>query len=204
MEISLREYLSCDNQEELTEKLMKLDSSIMSLHQNGFYIVNFDPNNIKLYNGELTLQSFQNKVDYINSGINANGDKRDILELCAIGICAYNGFKTFYANKEFIAYLMDHLVIFKENGRIPAEMYDYYRSVLVDGNIDYLNNYMFKKDNNISENNSQVSSNAYRLSKSTAIGRSFVDKEAAYVNVLLLPAIMVLIYCLVLVFAMLF
>ena len=127
--MTLKEYLTCDNQDELTRRLMKLDASIMALHKNGFYVVNFDVNNIQLYNEELTLSSFNNKIDYLNSRINPNGDKKDIVELCAVGICAYNGFNTFYTNKEFLAYLFENLPIFKDNGRIPTDIYEYYKSV---------------------------------------------------------------------------
>lgn len=200
-EVNLREYLTCDSKDELTERLMKLDASIMALHQHGFYVVNFDANNIKLYNDELNLSSFNNKIDYLDSGINADGDKKDILEMCAIGICAYNGFSSFYTNKEFLAYLIANFETFVNGDKIPKEMMDYYYSVLVDGNIDYLNNYMFKK-NNQNASNSQVSSNSYHLSKSTAIGRSFVDKEAAFANVLLIPAVLVLVYLVILVVIM--
>lgn len=202
-EVNLKEYLTCDSKEELTERLMNLDLSIMALHQNGFYVVNFDANNIKLYNGELNLASFNNKIDYLNSGINVDGDKKDILEMCAIGICAYNDFSSFYTNKEFLAYLIANFETFVNDKKIPKEIANYYHSVLIDGNIDYLNNYIFKK-NNENASNSQVSSNSYRLSKSTAIGRSFVDKEAAFVNVLLIPAVLVLIYLVFLVVTMLF
>ena len=201
--MTLKEYLTCDNQDELTRRLMKLDASIMALHKNGFYVVNFDVNNIQLYNEELTLSSFNNKIDYLNSGINPNGDKKDIVELCAVGICAYNGFNTFYTNKEFLAYLFENLPIFKDNGRIPTDIYEYYKSVLMEGNIDYLNNYIFKKNNNLSSGNSQSSSNAYKLTKSTAIGRAFAEKnESAYVSVLIIPAIMVLVYLVIFVTTM--
>ena len=71
--MNLKDYLNCSDKEELTEHLKKLDLSIMALHQNGFYIVSFDPNNIMLYNGELTLASFKDKIDYLNSGLNNNG-----------------------------------------------------------------------------------------------------------------------------------
>lgn len=199
-EVTLKDYLMCEDSEELTEKLMKLDASIMALHKQGFYIVDFDANNIKLYNNELSLASFNNKIDYLNSGINLNGDKKDILEMCAIGICAYNNFTSFYTNKEFLVHLMNNFDAFSENGKIPPLMLEYYRSVLLEGNIDYVNNFIYKKENN-NVGNQEVSSNSYRLSKSTAIGRSFVDKENAFVNVLLIPSVLVLIYLLIIVFA---
>ena len=196
-EISLREYLTSCSKDEIKECLMKLDASIMALHRvRRLYVVNFDANNIKLYNGELNLSSFNDKVDYLDSGINTNGDKKDILEMCAIGICAYNGFTTFYTNNQFLAYLVSNFDTFSENGNIPEDMLEYYQDVLVNGNIDYLNNYIYKKEN-ANANSSQVSSNGYRLSKTTAIGKAFDDKEAAYVNVLLIPALAVLIYLII-------
>ena len=198
-EITLKEYLLDCSIEELFERLMKLDASIMALHQNGFFIVNFDANNIKLKDNELSLSSFNGKVDYLDSGYNLNGDKQDILEMCAIGICAYNGFTSFYTNKEFLAYLISNFDTFSSNGKIPKDMLEYYESVLINGNIDYLNNFMYKKKNE-NANSNQVMGNSNRLSKSTAIGRAFDNsRESAYVSVLIIPALAVLIYFVILV-----
>lgn len=193
-ELTLKDYLLDCPTEDLKERLIKLDASIMALHNNGLYIVNFDANHIKLYNDELSLASFNDKIDYLDSGINPNGDKHDILEMCAIGICAYNKFTIFYTNDEFLKYLASNFDAFCNNGKIPKEMLEYYESVLINGNIDYLNNYLYKKQNE-NANNNQVLGNSNRLSKSTAIGRAFDNsREAAYVSVLILPALIVLIY----------
>ena len=167
---------------------MLLDKSIMELHQNGFFVVG-DLMNVEVIDDEITLESFKNKVDYLDSGYNVNGDKKDILEICAIGICAYNHFQTFYTNREFINYLMENLDVFLENGNIPKDVAKYYKSVLVDGNIDYMNNY-FVKDTSSSKGNNNVRVYA----KSTAVGKALADKNAAYVNVLLIPSILVLMY----------
>ncbi len=191
-EISLKDYLTDCSKDELKEHLMKLDASIMALHQNGFYVVGMDANNIKLYDGELNLSSFNNKIDYINSGINSNGDKKDILEMCAVGICAYNGFNSFYINSEFLAYLISNFDTFSSNNNIPDDMLEYYQDVLVNGNIDYLNNFMYKKSNN-NANNNQVSKNSNQLTKATAIGKAFYEREAAYVGVMLIPMIILLV-----------
>lgn len=204
MEITtLKNHLNNCQRDILKDELLKLDASIMTLHQNGFYVVGFDPNTIKVYNGEFNLSSFNNKIDYLNSGYNENGDKKDILEICAIGICAYNRLSEYYINKNFLNYIKNILetISYKEvelsselkrfRANIPDEMFDYYCDVFVNGNIDYLNNYLYKKNNS---NNSQVSSNSYKLTKSTQIGKQFSENDAAYVNVLLIPAMMVLIY----------
>lgn len=193
-EITLREYLLNCSQEELCERLLKLDASIMALHQNGFFVVNFDPNHIKLYNGELSLFSFNGKIDRIDSGYNDNGTKQDILEMCAIGICSFNKFSEFYTSKECITNLILEFDRYCNNRNIPEEMIWYYQDVLINGNVDYLNNFIYKK-RNANANSNQVMGNSNRLSKSTAIGRAFDNnREAAYVSVLILPALTVLIY----------
>ena len=186
--MKIKEYLSHNNRNELEKKLILFDKSIMELHQNGFFVVS-DMSDIEVINDEITLASFKNKVDYLNSGYNVNGDKQDILEVCAIGICAYNNFDRYFTNKEFISYLIDNLEMFLENGNIPKIMQEYYIDVFARGNVDYLNNFLLKNEDKIGngKNNSRV------YTKSTAVGRAFSDKEAAYTNVLLLPAIIVLV-----------
>ncbi len=186
--MKLIEYLSHNNQNELREKLIMFDKSIMELHQNGFFVVS-DMSDIEVINNEITLASFKNKVDYLNSGYNVNGDKQDILELCAIGICAYNNFDRYFTNKEFISYLIDNLDMFLENGNIPKIMQEYYIDVLARGNVDYLNNFLLKNEDK--QTSGKSTSKVY--TKSTAVGRAFSDKEAAYTNILLIPAIIVLI-----------
>lgn len=196
-EITLKEYLLDCSSEDLCERLMKLDASIMALHQNGFFVVNFDPNHIKLYNGELSLFSFNGKIDRIDSGYNDNGTKQDILEMCAIGICSFNKFSEFYTSKEFITNLIVEFDRYCNNGNIQENMVEYYQDVLINGNIDYLNNFMLKKANQ-SSSNTQSRGNNYQKTYSTAIGKAFSDKEAAYVNVLIIPALIVLIYFVIL------
>lgn len=190
--MSLTEFLSNCTPEELTERLLMLDKSIMELHQNGYYVVS-NLLDIEVIDGQITLESFKNKIDYLNSGYNDNGDKKDIMEMCAIGVCAYNRFQTFYSNNEFLKYLSENFALFLENGNIPEDIAKYYELVFVNGNIDYMNSY-FAKDNVGKGNNKE---RVYV--KSTAIGKAFADKEAAYANVLLIPAMVVLVYLIVLI-----
>ena len=191
---TLKEYLSNENRDELTQKLIMFDKSIMELHQNGYFVVG-DISNIDIINNEVTLASFKNKIDYLNSGYNVNGDKKNIVDLCAIGICAYNKFDRFFTNKEFVSYLIDNLEMFLENGNVPNEMQEYYIDVFARGNVDYLNNFLLKYNSdkgNTGKNNSRV------YTKSTAVGRAFnTERESAYANILLLPAILVLIILIV-------
>ena len=140
--MKLKDFLRQDNNDELTNKLIMFDKSIMELHQNGFFVVG-DITDIDIINNEITLASFKNKLDYLNSGYNDKGDKKDILEVCSIGICAYNKFERYFTNKEFISYLIDNLEMFLENGNIPQIMQEYYIDVFARGNVDYLNNFFF-------------------------------------------------------------
>ena len=190
--MSLTEFLSNCTPEELTERLLMLDKSIMELHQNGYYVVS-NLLDIAVNDGQITLASFKDKVDYLNSGYNDNGDKKDIMEMCAIGVCAYNRFQAFYCNNEFLKYLSENFDLFLENGNIPDDIAKYYELVFVNGNIDYMNSY-FAKDNVGKGNNK-----ARVYVKSTAIGKAFADKEAAYANVLLIPAMAVLVYLILLI-----
>jgi hypothetical protein len=186
--VKLKDFLRQDNNDELTNKLIMFDKSIMELHQNGFFVVG-DITDIDIINNEITLASFKNKLDYLNSGNNDKGDKKDILEVCSIGICAYNKFERYFTNKEFISYLIDNLEMFLENGNIPQIMQEYYIDVFARGNVDYLNNFLLKHEDKTGDGkkNSRV------YTKSTAVGRAFSEKDAAYANILLLPAILVLV-----------
>ena len=192
--MKLSDYLKTTNKREITERLLKLDASIMALHENGYYVVSIDPNNMELYGDEITLQSFKDKIDRIDSGFNPDGKFKNILELGAIGVCAYNNLKTFYINSAFLKYLMENFDMFKKE--IPEEIRPYYENIF-SGNLEYMNSYIFQK-NNPSANDRQSSRAAATKTKSTAIGRSFAEKERAFINVLLIPSMIVLGYAIML------
>ena len=199
--MTIKDYLSHVPNDEITNRLLLIDRRLYELHQSGFYVV-CNIAEIEIFNDDVTLASFKNKVDYLNSGFNPHGDKQDILELSAIGICAYNHFDKYYSSKEFIKYLMDNLEHFISNGKVPRAMQEYYVEVFGRGNVIYLNVYLI--NTNVDINAKQIESDGGRGSSmvkslSTAEGRAFADKEAAYVKVLLLPSILVLVYLIALV-----
>lgn len=193
----LIDYFKSKNSSLITDRLILLDKSIMDLHNSGFYVVG-DLSDIQIVNNEITVASFKNKIDYLNSGYNENGKKKDIIELCAIGICAYNHFDKLYTSKDFISYLIDNLDMFLENGNIPKYMKEYYIDVFLRGNVDYVNNFLLKHDNGKGNIKSRV------YTKSTAVGRALMGEDAAYVNVLILPSILALIIIVFLVSYMVF
>ena len=193
----LIDYFNGKNKEEITDRLILLDKSIMDLHNNGLFVVG-DLSDIQIINDEISMASFKNKVDYINSGYNTDGVKKDIVELCSIGICAYNHFDKLYTSKDFISYMIDNIDNFLENNNIPLYMKEYYIDVLIRGNVDYLNNFLLKYDGGKGNAKSRV------YTKSTAVGRALADNDAAYASVLIFPAILVLIFVVIIVSCMIF
>ena len=198
--MTIFDYLSHASTGDITEKLKLLDKSIKELHEHGYYVV-CNIADIEIINDEVLLSSFKNKVDYMDSGINENGFKQDILELCAIGVSAYNNFNKYYSSREFIAFLIENLPKYLDSGKVPNIMKEYYIDVFERGNINYLCEFLEK---NAAKINNQGNSNNKKgpvKSYSTAVGRAFAnrDNESAYANVLLLPAMVVLIYLLCLV-----
>ena len=190
--MKLRDYLMNISKEELTERLKYLDKAISELHSNGYYVVG-DLADIEIINDEITLDSFKDKIDYLNSGINENGKNKDILELCSIGICAYNKLSVLHTSKEFIEYVIDNVEMFLEHGNIPSIMQEYYIDVFNRGKVDYLNSFLDK--NMDKEESGRNNSKSY--TKSTAVGRAFSEKEnSAFASILLLPSLLALIYVL--------
>ena len=189
--MKLRDYLSNVSSEELTERLIYLDKAIKELHSNGYYVVS-DLADIEIINDEVTLESFKDKIDYIDSGINENGKNKDILELCSIGICAYNKLSVLHTSKEFIEYVIDNVEMFLEHGNMPNIIQEYYIDVFNRGHVNYLNNFIEK---NMDKEGSSRSNSIGAYTKSTAVGRALSEKEtSAFASVLILPALLALIY----------
>ncbi len=189
--MKLRDYLVNISSEELTNRLIYLDRKLMELKQNGKYYVG-DLANIEIINNEVILDSFNDKYDYLDSGYNINGDYNNIMQLCAIGICAYNKLSVLHTSKEFTKYVIDNVEMFLEHGNMPNYMQEYYIDVFNRGNIDYLNNFLAK--NGQIEVKEGHGKGGMSYTKHTDIGRAMSEKESAFVSVLILPAMLTLIY----------
>lgn len=188
--MKLRDYLLGVSMEELTERLKYLDKSLMDLHAKGYFVVG-DLADIEIINNEVTLESFKDKIDYLNSGYNIHGDRQDILELCSIGICAYNKLSVLHTSKDFIEYVVENVEMFLEHGNIPSALQEYYIDVFNRGNVDYLNNYLM---NHTLTNEGGSSKNGRAYTKATAVGKALSEKEAAFASVLIIPAMLTLVY----------
>ena len=151
---------------QLTNFLIQLDSWLEYLHNNNFYIYDFNPKKIVLENGKLTFNSFRLVLGNLSACQNAK--EINIFQNSKIGLFAYNHMPVDgNMNQEHFNFLQDNLEKFNQLGIIPEEIYEYYEEVFRRLNVCYMND---------------------------AIGRAFVNEEAAYVNILFIPSILTLIY----------
>lgn len=165
--VKLRDYLMNISTEELTERLKRLDKAIQELHENGYYVVS-DLAEIDIINNDITLDSFKNKIDYLDSGINENGRNKNILELCSIGICAYNKLSVLHTSKDFIVYVIDNVEMFLEHGNIPSVMQEYFIDVFNRGKIDYLNSFLLRHSEYENSNNGNLGQGKVYTKKTSA------------------------------------
>ncbi len=190
--MKLREYLMNISKDELTERLKYLDKAIHELHDNGYFVVG-DLADIEIINNEITLDSFKDKIDYLKSGFNINGDRKNILELCSIGICAYNKLSVLHTSKEFIDYVIENVEMFLEHGDMPSIIQEYYIDIFNRGNVSYLNDFIAK--NEVSKDGNSNNNHLGAYTKATSVGRALAEKEnGAFVSILVLPALLTLLY----------
>lgn len=180
-----------DNDEELTNVLIRLDIFLKYFHEHNYCIIDFDPKKIILFNGDLTVNSFRNVLEVAD--IYPNSKQINIFQNCKIGITSYSNLPINGSiNQAHYNLIKDNLNVFKNC--IPSEIYEYYEDVFINSNISYLSDYLKNKQN---EANSNQRSNAIRKTLSTNIGRAFVNNdEAAYVKILFIPSLLVFTYIL--------
>ncbi len=178
--------------DELTIILIQLDSSLKYIHEHGYCVTNFDPKKIIVINGHITPNSFRDVISYNNY---ENAATFNIFQFSKIGLLSYNNLPPdTIMNQEHFNYLRENLDKYNQNGYIPKEIFEYYQEIFLNLHIDYLNNYLVKKQQ---EKQSNQNNNSIRKSLATDIGRAFVDKnEAAFLQVLFIPSIIALTYLL--------
>lgn len=179
-----------EDKDKLTNILIQLDSCLKYLHNHGFCVYDFDPKKIILENNKLTFNSFRYVINNIIDHDSAS--KINIFQNCKIGLFAYNNVVSDgNMNQEHFSFLQENLEKFNQNGLIPDSIYEYYEEIFKRLNVTYMNDYLIKKQ---TELNGNSNTNVRRKSLATDIGRAFVNEDAAYVNVLLLPTLLTLIY----------
>ena len=93
--MTVQEFLTNIPTDEITRRLRLLDQSLMSLHQNGLYVV-CNIKYIEIINDNVTLESFKNKVDYLNTSLNTSTSWDTSITT--------NGFYPSYVSENFFTY----------------------------------------------------------------------------------------------------
>ena len=176
--------------DELTKVLINLDSCLEYLHNHGYCIYDFNPKKIILENGKLTLNSFKSVINDI--GVYQNSKEINIFQNCKIGLTSYNNMPIdANMNQDHYNFIREN--INKLNNNVPEEIFEYYEEVFLNSNLDYLNNYLVKKRQEVVSNQN---TNVRRKTLATDIGRSLVNDDNAYVKVLFIPTLITFTYLL--------
>ena len=176
--------------DELTKVLINLDSYLEYLHNHGYCIYDFNPKKIILENGKLTLNSFKSVINDI--GVYQNSKEINIFQNCKIGLTSYNNMPIdANMNQDHYNFIREN--INKLNNNVPEEIFEYYEEVFLNSNLDYLNNYLVKKRQEVVSNQN---TNVRRKTLATDIGRSLVNDDNAYVKVLFIPTLITFTYLL--------
>lgn len=178
-----------NDKEQLSIILLEFDRVLKDLHNRGFFIYDFNPKKIILDNGKLSDYSFR---FVYNLGVNYNYKKVNVWQLSKIGIMAFNNYIVDGSlTDEYCNYLIASLKQINENGNIPEEIYEYYEEIILNDHFSYMNDYLVKRQELKGQQNGIV----MKKSLSTPPGRAFANVEdAAYVNILLIPTILALVY----------
>ncbi len=188
----------CDDDiDKLSSVLKLLDATVKYIHSKGYFIIDFDPKKIILVAKNPNLANFGKiiaPVDYDPRGdININ-----IYQMAKIGLFSFNHIQADgNMNQAHFNFIVENLKNFNQNGNIPSEIYEYYEDLFINGNINYLNDYL---DNRKKEEAGRQS--GVRKSLVTEAGRALSstgiqlnsDNNNAYVNILFIPSILTLLY----------
>lgn len=186
MGISLSEWTKDSRDLDVDSKsalFYRIDNTMKDLHKNGIYITNFDPNSIIIGDDKIVFKN----LNYYNTANRSSNIVNNIYSLAALTVGAYIGYIGPIHSEKYRTYLKDNFndysYLFKKED-IP-----YYEDVLKEGHYSYYSDYVNKLDNNqvLSGN-----SNSRQKSYSTQAGRAFTNSDdvgnAAFMNILLIPA----------------
>lgn len=191
--ISLFDKLSDNlgNYDEITNILISFDHMLELLHNNGLCIYDFNPKKIILYNDKFNIQSFNGLLNDMNEVDNMK--TLNIYQLAKIGLMAYNNqIVDGKMNQEYFDFIQTNLQEFNQNGNIPEEIYEYYEEIFRRLNIIYMNNYLVKKQEELSGNENSL---VMKKSLSTAVGRAYSKEDNdAFISILFIPSLLTLIY----------
>ncbi len=176
----------------LVDKLLLMDRALMEVHQSGKY-VSSDLLDAYIYDNKIDPSSIE--LDTFDPEKNEKDYAQDIMELAAIGICAFNrfgeyeGFPKYFTSPDFISGLMDNVEMYLQREDIPEEIKDYYRSIFTVLDIKYMTNYL-------EEHKKGGKGNARQLVYSTPEGRAFANNQDqnAFASIIAIPAVLAIVY----------
>ncbi len=144
----------------------KLDKKMKKIHDAGYYVSSFDPNDI-IVNGKHVNYVSVNKIDDNYDYVHAN-----IYTLSNLAIGIYSGINTFIKSG-FLKHKYDDFVLF-----IPKDIEPYYRGIILRDATVYLSDYMrAKKDREVKDTQNELNSNNRKLNKSTMVGRLYSEDD---------------------------
>jgi len=186
-----------ENPYDLTSKLLLMDSALMQIHASGRY-VSSSLLDARIIDNKIDPSSIQ--IDIFDAEKNENDYAQDIVELCAIGICAYNrmgeneGYPKYFTSADFIHGLSENIEPFLAREDIPEDVKNYYRTIFTLLDIKYMNNYLEEVKKNDGGKGSSK-----QLIYSTPEGRAFVNNNegnSAFAFIIAIPITLVVSYVL--------
>jgi len=191
------DYLFDSEQEEeldLKDKLLLMDRALIEVHQNRMYVSSnlLDALIVdnKILPSSMTFASFEDNESL------EKAQAQDIMELGAIGICAYNrfgeyeGYPKYFVEPSFVNGLLNDVETYLKREGIPDDVKDYYRTIFTLLNFKYMTNYF-------AELQKGGKGNARVLVYSTPEGRAFANKENnsdGFTSIIAIPVILSIIY----------
>ncbi len=155
--MKLKDYVLTISNGELTKLLKQIDQIIDELHHQGYSINNLA--DTEIINGDI-LDSIRNRK--YKCDFSRHEDRNDIIELCTIGIFAYNkkpvfnfyydeshsSYDSVYAEsiKIYFESIIDNLDAFLQQQDMPDLMKKYYTDVFSNANVNYLNWFIEKNE----------------------------------------------------------
>lgn len=188
--LTVADYLSlCNSDEQRQQLIFLMDITMKNLHINNYYVANFHPDYILVYENKSGLN-----IDYrsVTHGCNDFFKQQNIFYLSCFAIGVYSTCLK-YINPKEPNFLIENFNEFAQ--LVPSDDVPYYRGVIVRGSSVYYSDFVkARKEQEISSIQSVTnSSNGITLTKSTLIGKMNAKEDldqSAFISILLFPILM--------------
>lgn len=205
MAVKLRNYLQNNQDIEQNRKLFyEMSKTMEYIHGHGYYIKSFNLDEVEILNLEKLSPIQYNTVIKMDEENKEERTHEDIYNLAFMQIGIYSDMLD-VLRPEFLKDHFESFTIF-----LPEDDVAYFRGIVTKGASVYYSKYIDERNkmkmHQLIDQTGEASSigNGKQKSKSTAVGRAFVDKDtkklytdisrpdAAYISFLLIPLIMII------------